>query len=53
MEKCKIYPFLHVPKGRKVLIIVIQLLVFTMIYVKVIAPESSLLIRVLFFNFVK
>jgi len=53
MEKCKIYPFLHIPRGREVLIVVIQLLVFTMIYVKVTTFESSLLTRVLFFNFVK
>jgi len=53
MQKCKIYPFLHVPRGRKVIIVVIQLLVFIMIYVKVVVLKSSLLIRVLFLNFMR
>jgi hypothetical protein len=53
MQKCKIYPFLHVPRGRKVIIVVIQLLVFIMIYVKIVVFKSSLLIGVLFFNFMR
>jgi hypothetical protein len=51
--KCKIYPFLHVPRGEEVLIVVIQLIVFITIYVKVVVLESSLLTKVLFFNFMK